>query len=112
MQQPASKSDYTVYVDDNFHYQDETERYRLGSYNTCDDAMAACRRIVDRFLSQNHKPGMSAAELFKAYTNFGEDPYITVANGAIPCSFSAWNYARERCNFYAQPSFHDEQNLL
>jgi hypothetical protein len=26
---------YTVYVDDNFHYMDESERYKLGDFDDC-----------------------------------------------------------------------------
>ena len=41
---------YTVYVDDKFHYMDEDERYKLGEFEDCAAAIAACRRIVDEFL--------------------------------------------------------------
>ena len=86
---------YTVYVDDNFHYQDEDERYKLGDFETLEAAVTACKGIVDDFLKANYKPGMSAVELHRHYTGFGEDPFITGATGPSP--FSAWEYARERC---------------
>ena len=41
---------YTVYIDDNFHYMDESERYKLGDFPDCASAIAACKRIVDEFL--------------------------------------------------------------
>ena len=41
---------YTVFVDDNFHYMDESERYKLGEFADCASAMAACKQIVDEFL--------------------------------------------------------------
>jgi len=49
---------------------------------------------VDEFLTPNHEPGMSAEELYHAYTGFGEDPYI-LSDGP-PVSFSAWTYAKAR----------------
>ena len=35
---------YTVFVDDNFHYMDESERYKLGEFVDCASAVAACKR--------------------------------------------------------------------
>jgi hypothetical protein len=91
---------FTVFVDDNFHYMDEDERYKLGEYETLDAALAACRGIVDEFLATNHKPGMSADELLAQYKGFGEDPFIMGAGAASP--FSAWTYAQERCKAICQ----------
>lgn len=34
---------YEVYVDDNFHFMDESERYKLGAFETCEEAIAACK---------------------------------------------------------------------
>lgn len=85
---------YTVYVDDNFHYMDESERYKLGDFESCEAAVAACKKIVDDFLDQGYTPGMRFAELYGGYTMFGEDPFI-VSDDAR-CRFSAWSYARQR----------------
>ena len=39
---PAGK--YTVLVNDNFHYMDESERYELGSFETLDEVTCpVCR---------------------------------------------------------------------
>jgi hypothetical protein len=86
---------YHVLVDDNFHYRDESERYSLGTFATCAEATAACRRIVDEFLLDQYKPGMDAVDLCRLYTGFGEDPFIVSADPA--CRFSAWTYATARC---------------
>jgi len=86
---------YAVYVDDNFHYQDEGERYKLGDFAAAGEALAAARKIVDDFLRQAFRPGMTARELYSAYQGFGEDPFIVSDDPA--CVFSAWDYARERC---------------
>jgi len=85
---------YTVMVDDNFHYMDESERYKLNDFGTCEEATEACKRIVDEFLLGGHKPGISSDELWKQYTMFGEDPFIVTSDES--CKFSAWDYAKER----------------
>ncbi|HEX8266318.1 MAG TPA: hypothetical protein VF596_13010 [Pyrinomonadaceae bacterium] len=86
---------YQVFVDDNYHYQDEDERYKLGDFETFEEAESACKEIVDEFLQRGYKPGMTAVELYKAYVIFGEDPFIRGEN--IPYRFSAWSYAKARC---------------
>jgi hypothetical protein len=86
---------YHVYVDDNFHYMDEDERYLDGSYADCQSAINRCMEIVDRFLMDGYKEGMAAEELLSQYTSFGEDPWIT--GEANECKFSAWAYAEQKC---------------
>ena len=85
---------YTVYVDDNFHYIDESERYKQGEFDDCQSAVAACKRIVDEFLSTCHV-STGADEMYEQYVNFGEDPWISSDDSG--CKFSAWVYAKERC---------------
>ena len=84
---------WTVHVDDNFHYMDEDERYLLGYFESYDSAEDACRKIVDRFLDR--QTASTADELYRLYTSFGEDPWISgpKVDGR---SFSAWGYARKR----------------
>jgi hypothetical protein len=81
---------YKVFVDDNFHYMDEEHRYLLGEFDTFEAAVAACQQIVNEFLEEAYKPGMSANDLYKSYTGFGEDPFIVGAD----VRFSAWDYAK------------------
>jgi len=88
---------WTVYVDDNFHYMNEDERYSYGSFDSLDAAVSACQKIVDDFLTTN--PAKTADELFESYVSFGEDPWIK----GLPCGseqpqFSAREYARQRCD--------------
>lgn len=85
----------TVLVDDNFHYQDENERYKMGEFDNLAAAISACQCIVDEYLAKAHKPGMLAADLYKSYTSFGEDPFIVGADQIVP--FSARDYAKQRC---------------
>jgi hypothetical protein len=86
---------YRVLVDDNFHYMDEEERYALGEFASYEEAEEACRRIVDEFLLGAYEPGMEAKALYGLYTMFGDDPFISSADRAR--TFSAWDYARKRC---------------
>ena len=83
---------FTVYVDDNFHYMDESKRIELGMFPTYAGALSACKEIVDDFLRSNYKPEMTAVELISIYKNFGDDPWIS----PDPEGFSAWKYAEER----------------
>ena len=99
----AGESLYVVFVDDNYHYMDESERYQWRGFPTCAEATAACRGIVDAYLESAYRPGMSAAELWDSYRSFGEDPFIR-APGDPACTFAAWTYARARCDVLCQPA--------
>jgi hypothetical protein len=94
---------FTVIVADNFHYMDESESYRLGEFATLDEALDASRRIVDEYLASAYAPGMTAAALYHGYVSFGEDPYI-LSPGVEGVLFSAWAYARERCEVLCGPA--------
>jgi hypothetical protein len=87
-------STYVVYIDDNFHFLNEKSRVRLGEFGTCEEAVAACKGIVEEFFSklENKHP---FKELWEGYTMFGEDPFIETDD--VNCTFSAWGYAKQRC---------------
>jgi len=91
----ADSSKYRVYVDDNFHYMDESERYLAGVYDDCQSAIERCREIVDRSILNEYKQGMSARALLERYKSFGDDPWISSSDEQ--CKFSAWSYAERRC---------------
>jgi hypothetical protein len=89
---------YSVYVDDNYHYMDEEARYKLGDFATLEEAVAACKRMVDEFLKDEVSPDLTAAERCAQYTGFGPDPFIVTDDpDAAHPPFSAWSYAKERC---------------
>jgi hypothetical protein len=94
MSPPAGK--YTVLVDDNYHYMEESARHRVGSFDKLDEAIAACKKVVDEWLEDSRKPEMTAGELYGMYKMFGEDPFI-VSEGDSSVPFSAWEYAEGRC---------------
>ena len=90
-------SRYKVLVDDNYDYMDQDRRYEYGVFPTAEEAIAACKGIVDSNLNHFMKPGMTASELYGGYTGFGDDPFIVCVNANDePASFSAWDYAKER----------------
>jgi hypothetical protein len=86
---------YEVYVDDNYHYMDESARYSGGVFDSCGAATTKCRLIVDEFLLANYKEGMAADELLRQYKSYGEDPWILPPGDG--CRFSAWDCAADRC---------------
>jgi hypothetical protein len=67
---------YTVYIGDNFHFQDESERVTHGTFPSAEEALAACCSIVDEFLADALKPGMTAEALWEQFTLFGDDPWV------------------------------------
>ncbi|MBE2222911.1 MAG: hypothetical protein IAF02_15305 [Anaerolineae bacterium] len=86
---------FKVFVDQNSHYQDQSNRYEHGEFESFETAVAACKLIIDQYLITAFKKGMSAAELYENYVTFGEDPFVVpIPEGA---EFSAWVYAKQRC---------------
>jgi hypothetical protein len=89
---------YTVYVDDNFDLPPDDERYRLGDFATLDEAVAACKRMVDGFLTAEVSHDVTAAERYDRYSHFGPDPFIVTDDPDVEHPpFSAWNFAKQRC---------------
>jgi hypothetical protein len=82
---------YTVFVDDNFHYMDESERYKLGEFDDCRSAVAACKEVVDDSLRHSRT---GSDDLLATYLMFGDDPFIVTDDP--DCKFSARDYAREQ----------------
>lgn len=86
---------FSIYVADNYHYMDESETYVKDGYATWDAALDEARRIVIRSVREVYEPGMTADVLYERYVMFGEDPAVV----PMPTGkhFSAWDFARERC---------------
>jgi hypothetical protein len=81
---------YKVLIDDNFHFMDESERIQHGVFATADEAIAACKLIVDECLKPMLQPGMTATALYVQYKGFGD-----ARNGA-----TCW--ARRRRSYFRQ----------
>ena len=90
---------YLVFVDDNFHNGEESERYKLGEFETREEALAVCKQKVDEYFERIEKGKHSFKELWEGYMLYGEDPFISNDDNEI--KFSAWAYAKERCMEYA-----------
>jgi hypothetical protein len=89
---------YKVLINDNAHYMDESERVDHGVFATADQAIAACKAIVDDELNTMRKPGTTSKALYELYIAFGADPFVVPLNPKDPdVEFSAWTYAKERC---------------
>ena len=92
----GAKLPFKVYVDDNFHYMDASERTTHGSFATAEEAVEACKRIVKQSVRSNLKSGMTADELYDSYKMFGDDPFVVATIGET-VKFSAWEYAKQLC---------------
>ncbi len=85
---------YVVFADDNAHFMDESERIKIGEFESEADAIAKCREIVDKYLLEYRPQFETAAQLYESYTSYGDDPFV---NGPTQVNFSAWDYAKEKC---------------
>src|SRR5262245_43574347 len=94
---------YSVMIDDNAHYMDESHRRSAGEYDNLEDAVATAKRIVDRSLVEFSSRGRTAGDLYEHYCLWGDDPFI-IGEGKI--EFSAREYARERCRDLSGASWH------
>lgn len=91
---PGSDDQLIVRAHDNFHLSGEAEKYEVGRFATCEEALEACRKLVDEFLDGAFEEGMSADQLRGEYEAFGPDPYIEPRDSA--CVFEARRYAAQR----------------
>ncbi len=87
---------FTVYIDDNFHYMDESERYTYGEYETYEQAVEACKAIIDKELESFNKNTDNDMNVYAQHCMFGEDPWITPTPEGKK-HFSARDYANQRC---------------
>jgi hypothetical protein len=89
---------YRVLIYENAHYMDESERADHGVFADADEAVAACKKIVDDDLDAMWKPGTTARELYRLFLGFGPDPFVEALDPKDPdVEFSAVCYAKQRC---------------
>ena len=101
----ALPTTYTVHVDDNAHYMDETHRVQDATFTSLEDAVGRCMAITDACLADLHEDGMTANSLYLLYTQFGEDPWIcTEPHDGSPPPFSARTYAHAKCIEICEPT--------
>ena len=92
MSDPANQpsGNYTVVVDDNFHYQDPDHRTEVPGFASVEDALEKCKSIVGACLEECAEPGRGAEEIFACYQSCGDDPWLPV-----PAQFSAWDCGKQ-----------------
>jgi hypothetical protein len=69
---------------------DENERYKVGEYETAEEAISVCKKIVENSII--YENGATPEALFSKYCMFGDDPFI-IGN----VRFSGRDYAKEYC---------------
>jgi hypothetical protein len=89
---------YKIVAYDNFHPYDESDCDEGDVFDTCEEAIAAAKEIVDKSLRWEYKthPGISPEELYEYYQDFGDDPSLRSTPKDPECSWSAWKYAKVR----------------
>jgi len=89
---------FQLFLDDNFHYADESARVSLGEYSTLAEAISKAVEVVDEYLRSAYAPGMSADALMASYCLFGGDPFIVETESTSgKIHFRAREYARVQC---------------
>ena len=83
---------YKVIVDENFHFMDEDESCTAAEYTSAEEAGVHCKKIIDDYLDRVHKSGMSANDLWRSWSGFGESPRISG-----PAEFSVVEYTKQPC---------------
>ena len=77
---------YKIFVDDNYHYMDESERYTVGSCDSLEEAVNKCKEITIKSLKDLYEKGITPEKLKAQWVMFGEDPYVFGGDGAVPFS--------------------------
>ena len=86
MSEDKKNKKFSVYVDDNYHFMDEDERYTVGSFNSLEEALEKCREITIRSLDDLYESGIIPEKLKAQWSMFGEDPFIRGGDGSVPFS--------------------------
>ena len=93
---------YRVLLIDNFAAPGDGASSDGPAFDTLDEAVAYCKRVVDDFLEGEICRGVHPGSLWDQYATFGEDPLVLSPDfGDSP--FSGWDYARSRCQELQHP---------
>ncbi|MBS1809398.1 MAG: hypothetical protein JST84_14665 [Acidobacteria bacterium] len=85
-----------LFVQDQNEYGDPAAGREVGAFATRAEALRAAQARVDECLREFHAAGISAEELLRQWSLFGEDVFLLPDEDAQP--FSAMDYARLRCH--------------
>jgi len=67
-----------------------------GVFASAADALAAARLVIESNLSLSLTAGLSAADAFDEWRQYGDVPSIVPRAGAVPIEFDPFTFARER----------------
>lgn len=77
---------YKVYIDDNYHYTDQSKRSAVGSYHSLEEAVEKCKEITIESLGHLFEEGITPENLSAQWSLFGDDPFIVGGHGSVPFS--------------------------
>ncbi len=66
---------FTVYIDDVFNLYDTDCRRKHGEYQTYEEAVGACKKLIDDFIEDHAKNGED--ELHRCHYFWGKDPWVS-----------------------------------
>jgi hypothetical protein len=73
----------------------ESPWLRIGKFEELDDAIDACKKVVDDFLRSSLNTFIESEQLVTAFLSFGDVPVINGAEN-VP-SFDVYEYLAQRC---------------
>lgn len=73
---------FKVRIHDLHHFADPEYEYSAGTFDTLEEAVAECKKIIEEQLPKAYKEGMTPQKLYSDFIHWGEEPYI-VAPGYI-----------------------------
>ena len=91
---PREKTSYEVIVANDFLLNGNEYEYKL-TFSDKEKAIAACKKIIDDFLAQHCKKGMSSEQLNNLYSVFSEHPWVF--SSAESDIFDEYKYIAGRC---------------
>ncbi|QOX79851.1 hypothetical protein FY034_13220 [Trichlorobacter lovleyi] len=91
---------YVVYLPSSSKATSDQAIEQHSEHTDENSALQQCHELINSFLSEAIKPGMSCSTLFDLYRHEGPDPYIVFELGCfskLAYAFNAWQYAEVAC---------------
>lgn len=96
-----SKS-FSVDVYSDFRRSKQSPWVRIGEFDNLDDAIEACKKVVDEFLQSPINAFIGSDRLETAFLSYGDVPVIKGAQNLL--SFDIYAYLAIRCREVSHPS--------
>jgi hypothetical protein len=81
---------------DNYHYQDESEAFNSGSFETGEEAYEKAKSIIDDYITSSIEQGIQLNGIYSQWMTFGEDPVIRSTGKCEYKQFSASDFLKEK----------------